>query len=291
MKKGRLPIETVQYVVGVGAYKTLLSYEEPSIRAEASKLILHTVTATDDWGRISESTGVPVLELRLYNPYLAMRPLRPGSLIAYPLHSEGPLLLVPRAGARGQPASAGGSAATEPPYYLTRRGDNYLMLAFAFDVDLEQFRGDNDLWRVQVPYERMHLAVNPRPDSAAADAILTLGGGRVAVAGLSSGGSTVDLAPGTSSDAAVGGATAGVRHHTTTAADYKPVPAATAPAGAETTEAPAARARTIVHKVRRGETLYGIASHYGVTVTLIQTTNDLSQAKLKVGQLLKIPSH
>src|SRR6185436_8431414 len=50
------------------------------------------------------------------------------------------------------------------PSYVTRRGDNYLMLAFALGVDLERFRADNALWRVQVPFEGMRLVVTERED-------------------------------------------------------------------------------------------------------------------------------
>src|SRR5262245_40933911 len=151
LNKGRkLPIETLQYVVGVGTYRTLLTVEEAAIRAEAGRLEVLRTDATDSWATISARTGIPVLELRLYNAFLAPRPLKAGMLIAYP---RSPLdnLLAP------------GGAPGAPSTYTTRRGDNYLLLGFAFDVDLDQFRTDNSLWRVQVPFEGLALSVNSRP--------------------------------------------------------------------------------------------------------------------------------
>lgn len=245
LKRGRaLPIETLQYVVGVGTYRTLLTREEDAIRADASLLELHTVGAGEDWASISALTGVPVLELRMYNSYLALRPLRPGHRIAYPARSGPPILLPHRPGESG-------------PTYVTRRGDNYLMLAFAFGVDLERFRADNALWRVQVPFEGMRLVVSERqdpkedPDSA-------------------------DPAPVSAGSAA-------------------PAPAAPAAAPAPATDASHSAAALappapLVHKVKRGETLNGIATRYDVSTESIRAANKLSrQARIVAGQILKIP--
>src|SRR5512143_257347 len=45
-----------------------------------------------------------------------------------------------------------------------------------------------------------------------------------------------------------------------------------------------------IHVVQRGETLYSIAAHYGVTVEAIAVVNDLeSQDLIVVGQRLIIP--
>ena len=45
------------------------------------------------------------------------------------------------------------------------------------------------------------------------------------------------------------------------------------------------------HVVKKGETLSGIASHYGVTVAALKTTNHIAdEKKLGVGQVLNIPS-
>ena len=43
------------------------------------------------------------------------------------------------------------------------------------------------------------------------------------------------------------------------------------------------------HKVERGDTLSQIASTYGVTVTQIKKTNNLSNSILRAGQTIEIP--
>src|SRR5690606_38558289 len=56
-------------------------------------------------------------------------------------------------------------------------------------------------------------------------------------------------------------------------------------------EAPAAasnRPRTTTHRVRRGETLSGIASRYGVTVRQIMNANNLRSTRIRAGQRLRI---
>lgn len=247
LSSGRpLPIETLQYVVGVGIYRTLLTYEDAAIRAEASKLGLHRVTAGEDWGVVSATTGIPVLELRLYNPYLATRPLREGALIAFPLESD-PTLLDP-------PGFASGSVS----YYRTRRGDNYLLLAFSLGVDLDQFRKDNSLWRVQVPFEGVRLVVQPGPPS-----LLQAASGAPLSAGASPpGGSLVGTL--LTDDDSAGGSSG--------------PPRAAAPP-----------ATHLIHKVRRGETLGRIASRYGVSEGAIRTVNKLKRSRLMAGQILRIP--
>jgi LysM repeat protein len=152
--------------------------------------------------------------------------------------TDGPILLAHRAGEGG-------------PTYLTRRGDNYLMLAFALGVDLERFRADNALWRVQVPFEGMRLVVAERQDPKD---------------GPASQGTAPAPAPAT-------GAAAAPRQ--TPEASHPVALAAPAP---------------LVHKVKRGETLQGIATRYAVTTDSIRTANQLSrQARLVAGQILKIP--
>src|SRR5690606_32557764 len=49
-----------------------------------------------------------------------------------------------------------------------------------------------------------------------------------------------------------------------------------------------ADAKTIVHKVEKGEYLASIARKYGVTITDIKTWNNLSSDNLEIGQTLKI---
>ena len=251
-----LPIETLQYVVGVGTYRTLLTREEGAIRADASRLLLHTVVPDEDWASISALTGIPVIELRMYNAYLALRPLRPGNLIAYPEKSEGPILIPHRPGESG-------------PTYLTRRGDNYLMLAFAFGVDLDRFRADNALWRVQVPLEGMRLVVSERQDPKDAPQ---------AAAAVPEG------------SAPAGAKGAGPAGAGSTAPSMPLSASAATPSEPGRSAVTLASPTPLVHKVKRGETLSGIATRYDVTPDAIRAANKLPrQARIVAGQILKIP--
>lgn len=44
----------------------------------------------------------------------------------------------------------------------------------------------------------------------------------------------------------------------------------------------------IIHKVEQGETLYSIARRYNISVTEIQTNNELTGNTIKIGQILKV---
>ncbi len=61
-----------------------------------------------------------------------------------------------------------------------------------------------------------------------------------------------------------------------------------APQSAATATAPVALSK---HTVAKGETLGGIASHYGVSVAALKSTNHIAdEKKLSVGQVLTIPA-
>ncbi len=45
---------------------------------------------------------------------------------------------------------------------------------------------------------------------------------------------------------------------------------------------------TVLHKVRKGETLSGIAAQYGVSSARLQELNGLQGDKVRLGQVLKI---
>ena len=133
VSRGRPPLESLQYVLGVGAYRNVLKLYGPPIRHYASQIGLEEVRAGDDWWTIAQRVGMSVLQLRLHNPFLAGRALRVGQVIAYPPEPRTDLL-----------TSMGNDLA-----YRTRHGDNYLHLAFIFDVDRDAMRDANGLWRLQ----------------------------------------------------------------------------------------------------------------------------------------------
>jgi LysM repeat protein len=159
---GRAPLETLQYVLGVGNNKNVLQQYEARIRDKAAHLRILRSEESDSWWSLSERTGIPVLQLRLYNPFLALRPLSPGRLIVYP------------------PAPEPGAVtfAQDSIGYVTRLGDHYLLLAAAFGVAPDRIREANGLWHVdlvlpgtvlRIPLERrrarwVHHTVEPTDD-------------------------------------------------------------------------------------------------------------------------------
>lgn len=131
--RGRPPLETLQYVIFVGQYRNVLKLYEPSVRHHASQIELEEVQENDSWWSISRRVGVSVLQLRMHNPFLSTRALEVGQLVAYPPTPRADLFT--RAG--------------DDLEYTTRHGDNYLLLSFVLDVDLDALRDQNGLWRLQ----------------------------------------------------------------------------------------------------------------------------------------------
>ena len=144
---GRPPLETLQYVLSVGAYRNVLRLHEPSVRQHAAMIELEPVREGDTWWAIAERTGASVLQLKMHNPFLANRSLRVGQSVAWPR--------VPRPGLL-EPYG------TDHVVYQARIGDNYLHLAFALEVDLDDMRDLNGLWRLQTlpAGQRLQLPVD-----------------------------------------------------------------------------------------------------------------------------------
>ena len=126
-------LETLQYVVQVSDYRNVLKLYDSSVRHHALDIRLETVQEGDDWWSISRRLGIPILQLRLHNPFLATRALRVGQLVAYPPFPRDDLF----------------TGDGDHLLYRARHGDNYLRLAFVLNVDLETLRDANGLWRLQ----------------------------------------------------------------------------------------------------------------------------------------------
>jgi len=128
--RGRtMPLETRQYVLGVSVYRDVLKKYGAVVREQAALLHITTVRSGDDWWNLSRRLRLPLVQLRLYNPFLATRTLRPGYRIAYPLEPQAGLF----------------EMNDGTLYYRTRLGDNPISLAFALGVDPDALRNANDL--------------------------------------------------------------------------------------------------------------------------------------------------
>ena len=285
----RLPIETLQYVLGVGVIHTELLRDEEGLRNEASGLLLHTVAAGEDWMKISESTGISILELRLYNPYLADRPLRPGLRIAHPASPT-------------PPGEVLGWSEEEACWtYQTLRADLYHTLASAFGVPLDRLRTDNSLWRIQAPLEGLLLQVRPGTNAQGESHVVAEGETIASIATVrgitpwdlirENGLWDQRISPGQPLRVAGAGAGPSTPLRTSGGSQFTPDssgdgtgPSPGLAAGEAATGGP------IIHVVRRGDTLSRLARAYGTTVRAIRQTNRLRSSRLTAGQLLHIPA-
>jgi LysM repeat protein len=244
-------LESLQYVLGVGHYRTLLKMHEDEIRRHARSLLLYRAQEGDDWWSVADHLGLPLIQLRLHNPYIGHRSLRPGYLIAYPAKARDGLF-EPRDGYVA---------------YTTREGDNYFNVAFAFDVELDDLREANELWHLQTLPAGMLLRIPMRWEGEHQVHRIAPGESIADVAEI------LDVSPWRIirdneiwNETLTAGAVLRVR----------PEP-----------EEPV----FVRHRVRAGDTLIGLATRYGTTVRTIQEANRMGNRTLiRIGQELLIPS-
>jgi len=253
VRSGRPPLETLQYILNVGHYRNVLKLYESSIRYHAERTIkLERIREGDDWWSISKRLGLPVLQLRMHNPFLATRALRVGQQLAYPTVSRTDLF-----------APLGSDLE-----YRTRHGDNYLHLAFILNVGPDAMRDANNLWRLQtlpagqvlripLEWEGKHEVhqVQPGEDLKTVADKLKSNPWRIVRD------NTLFW-----DEALRPGMTLKVR----------PVPP---------------RPSYMTHSVRSGETLGALARRYVTSVQAIQAANNLGRSTLiRIGQRLRIPT-
>ena len=252
VSRGRPPLESLQYVLGVGHYRSVLKLHARSIRHHAEQLSLVDVRDGDDWWSISERSNISILQLRLHNPFLSTRALRPGQVMAIPPSPRTDLL----------------SLSDNNVEYTTRHGDNYFNLAFTLGVALEALRDANSLWRLQTlpvgQVLRVPLAWIGKYNEhrvVPGDTLKTIADARKSQPWRIIRDNTLfwdeSLTPGM-------------------VLKVRP-------------EAP--KPTYITHRVTNGDTLGALASHYGTSVRAIQSANNLGRnTTIRVGQQLRIPT-
>ena len=245
-------LETLQYVVQVSDYRNVLRLYETSIRHHALDIRLETVGEGDSWWSLSQRLGLPILQLRLHNPFLATRALRVGQLVAYPPAPRNDLFTADENG---------------DLLYRTRHGDNYLRLAFMLEVDLETLREANGLWRLQSLPAGQVLRVPMAWEGRYNEHIVRAGDDLQQIA------KTLESNPwrivrdnGLWDQQLTPGSTLRVRP-----------------------EAP--RPTVLTYRVSRGDTLGRIAANHGTSVGAIQSANGLGRnTVIRVGQTLRVPA-
>jgi LysM repeat protein len=245
-------LESLQYVLGVGHYRTLLKMHEDEIRRHAGSLLLYRAQEGDDWWTVAERLGLPLVQLRLHNPYIGHRTMRPGYLVAYP----------------PEPRSGLFEAHDGYVAYISREGDNYFNVAFAFDVELDDLRQANQLWHLQTLPAGMRLEIPMHWEEDEHEVHRVASGQSVAdVAEI------LEVSPWRVirdnqlwDESIRAGMVLRVR----------PEP-----------EEP----EYLRHRVRSGDTLIGLANRYGTTVRTIQEVNQMgNRTMIRIGQELLIPS-
>ena len=257
-------LESLQYVIGVGHYRMMLKlYEEP-LRRHAAQLELEIAQQGDTWWSVARRLGIPLLQLRLYNPYLGIRELQPGYLIAHP----------------GAPRQDLYDVRGDTIHYRSRIGDNYFGVAFAFDVPLDAVRDENQLWHLQTlpPGMELKLPLSWEPDVADDEEPEEQPD---IVEHLVADGDTID--------------TLAATFETTEWrlirdnylwAEQLPAAGTTINITLEPVEP-----EFTAHTVRRGENLTIIANRYGTSVRAIQDANKMgSRTVIRIGQQLLVPA-
>lgn len=251
--RGRaMRLESLQYVLGVGYYRTVLKLHEESLRFHASRLQLTEVGEGEDWWAIARRLDLPLLQLRLHNPYLARRELRPGQLIAYPQRPRMDLF---------EPAG-------QFVEYRSRLGDNYFNVAFTLDVDLDELRSVNELWHLQTLPTGMVLRI-PLQWEADHEVHRVASGDTIehVAERLESSPWRIIRDNGLLWEESISeGMLLRVRR----------IPQ---------------RPQYVVHRVSSGENLTSIARRYGTTVSVIQQVNGMgSRTMIRIGEQLRVPA-
>lgn len=137
--RGEFRLETLQYLMGVSSYYHVLRRYKPCLRKavrDAGLKFLPVDASSASWEALSLATGIPILELRMFNPFLANRILRPGMVIVYPQKPVGIGPALVRHSELGDQTRL---------WYRIKLGDVYHHLANIFGLSYAEFRRMNHL--------------------------------------------------------------------------------------------------------------------------------------------------
>lgn len=258
VRRGRPPLETLQYVLAVGQFRNVLKLYERSIRHHAEQIDVEQVREGDTWWSISQRVGLPVVQLRMHNPFLATRPLRVGQLMAYPPASRTDLLV---------------ANDDDELTYRTRHGDNYLHLAFVLEVERDAFRTANELWRLQTLPAGQTLQLPLGWRGRHEEHRVAPGDDLGAVA------ETYRSTPWR------------IIRDNGLFAEERLEPGTVLKIRKDAPGRAAARPEHVTHRVARGDTLAKLARRYGTSIRAIQSANDMGRrTMIRVGQRLRIPA-
>ena len=137
--RGEFRLETLQYLMGVSSYYHILKRYKPCLRRAISEYRLQFLTINNfnnSWEKLSASTRIPILELRMFNPFLSNRILKPGMVVVYPQKSTGIDSDIVRHADPGVQTML---------WYKIKLGDVYHHLANVFGLSYAEFRRMNHL--------------------------------------------------------------------------------------------------------------------------------------------------
>ncbi len=266
--------KTLQYVVSIGYYKSVLQEYEPEVRRRAGQLELRKIHPGESWESMAQALRLTPTVLRLYNPMLAKRFLQGGSTVAYPTEVPADL------------ADVG-----EKPVYVVRIGDTPELLANVFQVDPQAFRQQHQLWYLHPLAAGKEISL-PTPSAAAPDRRTAVSlspqmpsaTGRGAEENESGQDLRYTVRRGDSLERIA-------RRYGTT---VRALRVANSLRGTQINigavlRIPTGRTETTLYRVQWGDTLGEIAQRYNTTIATLVRINNLRNHRIQAGRVLRIP--
>ncbi len=156
VKKGLVKIETYQYLQGVSIYYNLLSQRLNEIKKLSEELEVFNLEKKYSWEDLSSKLDVSVLELRLFNPFLALRykkKISKGQAVVYPKEAKGIFYEVVLTE----------DAKVKKLFYVVKRSDilHHICNAFGFLYDDMRDKEGMLLWGSLQPGDRIEVTDSP----------------------------------------------------------------------------------------------------------------------------------